>query len=687
MRRLVIGILLVGGIQAIRIAAVALLFTLSVSLRTDALTANRKALIIANSHYAHTALLPNPPSDAALIGQHLEALGFAVEVGTDVTAQQFSDLLKNFASSLDSSTTVFFYYAGHGIQYHGENFLVGVDAQLANDDSIKSEAFPLSAIIDKLEQGAETTLMFWDACRENPLAGGPFGSGAAIVPARSKNTLIMFSASPNHAAIDGNGTNSPFAEALANHIADLDDVETVLKRVAVDVSKATHSAQMPDRQSTQLNEFVYLNTQAPEARSISQEYSRNNLVIAAVSQQQSPRKFYSIAGRDDGMAMNPRQPSPNRDFVSERPVDAVLTASLQNATVIRRTRISPDGSLLALGGDDGVIRIVNLETFAVMETINAHICRVRDLDFSPDSHQLLSVGSDGHAYLWRLSDGSLAKEILEVGDTELYSGRINPLAPDKFVLIGDRKGFLYAKDLKHNRLITHAKFHNGPVLAVSYQPHGKGTYLSAGGDGHLKIRLPEGQRIDLTADDKTAVDKAIFQADYTPTGDLIYTAGNDRKVKIWDAYKLGSAPVRILEAHKKYVLAASSSLAGDILASGGGDKVVNVWSLASGQLMAQLVGHTSDVEAVTFTHDSRYVISSSEDKSLRIWSLNNRETLLRMFFQNGGQHYVGLTYDNRAFGDLDSGLITVRVDGKEVSQEDGQHYIKYLGRGISITEH
>ena len=103
--------------------------------------------------------------------------------------------------------------------------------------------------------------------------------------------------------------------------------------------------------------------------------------------------------------------------------------------------------------------------------------------------------------------------------------------------------------------------------------------------------------------------------------------------------------------------------------------------------MAQLAGHTSDVEAVTFTHDNRYVMSSSEDKSLRVWSLNNRETLLRIFFQNGGQHYVGLTYDNRTFGDLDSGLITVRVDGKEVSQEDGQRYMKYLGRGISITKH
>jgi WD40 repeat protein len=440
---------------------------------------------------------------------------------------------------------------------------------------------------------------------------------------------------------------------------------------------------MPDRQLPQLNEYVYLNEQGAEAQSNAEENRRDNVRIAAVDQPKASRKFYDIKAQDDEIAfLNPEQPRPTRDFVYyQHPVDAVLSTSLQNATVIRRTRISPDGNLLALGGDDGVIRIMNTSTFAVIQSIKAHDGRISDLDFTPDGHKLLSVGRDGGARLWRVSDGKLINDILEVGGAELYSGRINPMFPERFVLMGDRNGLLYAKDLKRNRLITHAKFHNGPVLAVSYQPHGKGTYLSAGGDGHLNIRLPEGHRIVVTADDR-----ALFEADYDPTGDLIYTAGNNRKIKIWDARKASSAPVRILEGHKKYVLAASSSLTGGMLASGAGDKVVNIWSLATGQLMARLVGHTTDVETVAFTPDNRYVISSSEDKSLRIWSLNNRETLVRMFFQNGGSHYVGLTYDNRIFGRPNSELITVRVDGKDVPEEGRKRYITYLGRGITIKE-
>lgn len=353
-----------------------------------------------------------------------------------------------------------------------------------------------------------------------------------------------------------------------------------------------------------------------------------------------------------------------------------------NATVIRRIRVSPDGKLLALGGDDGVIRIMSLSTFAVIQSIKAHDGRISDLDFTPDGSELLSVGRDGGAHLWRVRDGKLFKDVLEAGSTELYSGRINPMFPERYVLMGDRNGYLYARDLKRNRFITHAKYHNGPVLAVSYQPNGKGTYLSAGGDGHLNIRLPEGRRIDVTADDK-----ALFEAGYDPTGQYIYTAGKSWKIKIWDSRNILSAPAKNLEGHKKYVLTASASITGGMLASGGGDKVVNIWSLATGQLKARLVGHTTDVETVAFTPDNRFVISSSEDKSLRIWSLNNRETLIRVFFQNDGKHYVGLTYDNRIFGEPNSQLITVRVDGKEVAQEDRKRYISYLGRGISIKEH
>jgi WD40 repeat protein len=89
---------------------------------------------------------------------------------------------------------------------------------------------------------------------------------------------------------------------------------------------------------------------------------------------------------------------------------------------------------------------------------------------------------------------------------------------------------------------------------------------------------------------------------------------------------------------------------------------------------------------VAFTPNNRFVISASEDKSVRIWSLDNRELLVRMFFESGSEKYEGATFDNQIFGDADSDLLTVRVDDRVLSSMEKLSYKNYLGRGISINE-
>jgi WD40 repeat protein len=141
-----------------------------------------------------------------------------------------------------------------------------------------------------------------------------------------------------------------------------------------------------------------------------------------------------------------------------------------------------------------------------------------------------------------------------------------------------------------------------------------------------------------------------------------------------------------MSGHLKYVLAADMSLDERMLATGGGDKALNLWDVAAGRLVGRMQGHTSDTEAIAFFPNGRFIASASEDKSVRIWSVDNQEELARLSFQKNGEKYAGVTFDNQTFGDRNSGLIAVYVNGREVSGSDADRAVKYIGRGIAIIE-
>ncbi|MBS0270503.1 MAG: caspase family protein [Proteobacteria bacterium] len=705
---------------------------------TNALAEKRVALVIENSSYVHSNKLNNPLNDARLIADKLSQLGFTIQMKDDLSARQFADVISDFSSKLDRDSVALFYYAGHGLQFRGENFLVGVDATLANESALKFETFSLNDIIDLLEGKAGTTIIFWDACRNNPLADelsrslsqvaevrsvGPLRSAAAPIPPRASDTLIVFSAAPGRQALDGKGSNSPFAFALSTHLATPNvEVETMLKRVTADVLDATKLFQRPERLSHLIGEF-YFKREGNENIAQDEEIARLRAQLVKLENSSDEKKQYQITSAQDpafkvalnngsdvitraGSGEEPTQQldaaatSPSPQFTADTAVAPVqqetpakpsipgsppppkitVAVNPSAATIIRKLRISPDGRLLALGDDEGLVRIIQLDTFSVTRVLHAHKSRVSDLDFSPDSRTLLSAGRDGFLIYWDVESGQEIRR-LSVPNTIPYSARINSAFPDRWVLMGDKVGHLIAWDLKKNdKVIMNAKFHNGPVLSVDYQPKGEGAFISVGGDGELKVRLPEGQRITLKAHDG-----ATFQASYSSSGRLAYTVGSDRKIKIWETAKFKEGqPRNVLEGHLRYVLAANMSPDEKRLVSGGADKSVNLWDVESGQLIGHLQGHTADVEAVAFSPNGKFVVSSSEDQSVRIWSVENRQELVTMYFDKAGAGYTGVTTDKSQFGEKGSGLVSVYRDGQLLNAEDADHAMKYLGKEIAI---
>ena len=187
----------------------------------------RVALVIGNSAYRHAAPLGNPRNDAADVAAELRKLNFRVIEGVDLDKAAFDRKVAEFAGALRGASVGLFFYAGHGLQVGGQNYLVPIDAQLRTASALDFEMVRLDLVQRTMEREAPTNILFLDACRDNPLAPNlarAMGTrsadiGRGLAPAESGvGTLISFSTQPGNVALDGTARNSPFAGALIKHL-------------------------------------------------------------------------------------------------------------------------------------------------------------------------------------------------------------------------------------------------------------------------------------------------------------------------------------------------------------------------------------------------------------------------------------------------------------------------------------
>ena len=247
---------------------------------TYAATGDRIALVVGNSGYQNTPALANPKNDATKIAAALQSLDFEVMLITDASQREFGDALLSFERKIDGASHALFFYAGHGMQLRGENYLLSVDAKVRNQHLIDSEAVRLSHVLGIMEARAETSIAFIDACRDNPLANAlrdqlpdqarslGLGRGLALISGAYRDSLVAFATTPGDIAYDGTGQNSPFTKALLNHIDTSGiEVSTMLKRVSADVLETTEGKQRPEVVSQMSREFYFrLSVGTVEAR-------------------------------------------------------------------------------------------------------------------------------------------------------------------------------------------------------------------------------------------------------------------------------------------------------------------------------------------------------------------------------------------------------------------------------------
>ncbi|MGX1164991.1 putative caspase-like protein [Bradyrhizobium sp. USDA 372] len=220
-----------------------------------ALAEKRVALVMGNSAYTNVARLANPANDAALVGGMFRKAGFdTVDIKLDLSVVDMRKALREFGSKVRDADVAVVYYAGHGIELDGTNYLIPTDAALETDTDVLDEAFPLDRVLFAVEPAKQLRLVILDACRDNPfaktmkrtIASRAVGRGLAKVEPTSPNTMVAFAAKAGSTASDGDAKNSPFATALVDRLPTPGlDLGKAFRFVRDDVLKTTGNKQEP----------------------------------------------------------------------------------------------------------------------------------------------------------------------------------------------------------------------------------------------------------------------------------------------------------------------------------------------------------------------------------------------------------------------------------------------------------
>ena len=249
-----------------RHALLKLMIPAAVLLGTHSASAeSRLALVIGQSAYRSVPALPNPANDARAVTQLLTDSGFEVSTAADLSQGQMREAVSDFAGKVaakGADTVALVFYAGHGLQIDGENFLVPVDIDPKREADIPIQAVRLNDILNTLTSvPSKMRILMLDACRNNPFPDlKTAGGGLALVDAKigAPGTFLSFSTSPGAVAEDGSGSNSPYTNALLAAGKEQNiPIEETFKRVRLAVNKVTDGRQTPWDSSSLTEDFRF----------------------------------------------------------------------------------------------------------------------------------------------------------------------------------------------------------------------------------------------------------------------------------------------------------------------------------------------------------------------------------------------------------------------------------------------
>jgi len=232
-------------------AALLLFWTSSVVLAAD-----RVALVIGMAQYKNVPSLTNTVNDARLLAGTLSSIGFDVTTLIDTPQGELREAMENFAFRAETADLALVYFAGHGVEVSGENFLLPVDVDVRSNRDVQRQAISLDDLLKVVDRARKMRIVILDSCRNNPLGdsiaenSGQAGAGAAgglAPPSPDRGSLVAFAARAGQVALDGEGANSPFATALSQKLVEPGlEISLMFRQVRDAVLEATNNLQEPN---------------------------------------------------------------------------------------------------------------------------------------------------------------------------------------------------------------------------------------------------------------------------------------------------------------------------------------------------------------------------------------------------------------------------------------------------------
>lgn len=262
----------------------------------------RVALVVGNGAYSANPLL-NPPNDARDVAEGLRSCGFEVSLALDAGQASFEKAVEDFGAALRGAEVGLFYYAGHGVQADGINYLIPVSPRIDSAASLKVSAIAVDRVVGEMEStGVRTALVFLDCCRDNPFPGASRSGGrglAVVATPRTVNSLIAYATSPGETAQDGSGRNGVFSGAFIEELRDSgQEISELMRNVKKTVAERTGGRQQPRFDVGMTEPFYFVSPEAAAAKAEA-ELGRTQAELAALDASIAARSAAIAAAKSE----------------------------------------------------------------------------------------------------------------------------------------------------------------------------------------------------------------------------------------------------------------------------------------------------------------------------------------------------------------------------------------------------